>query len=157
MSWKLKHNFNSYFNWETMKKDIRANLKIYSNTLKCSILITFLGNKKLSTMQQDVLSHFWGYISKLKSGWNMKKKICCPALELFHCLLLWKTVLLSRSRAFLLSAPYFLLFTPMDNSETTRKKAPNCNKSIDIIWLRVQLWENQQKASTFLGGCFSVW
>ena len=35
---------------------------------------------------------FLGDISKLKSDWNMKKWFCCPALELFHCLPLWKTV-----------------------------------------------------------------
>ena len=39
----------------------------------------------------------------------MKKLFCCPALEFFCCLPLWKTVLLSSSRAFLLS-------TPMENS-----------------------------------------
>ena len=40
-----------------------------------------------------------GDISTLKSGWNMKKSFCCPALELFHCLPplfcclpMWKTV-----------------------------------------------------------------
>ena len=55
----------------------------------------------------------------------MKKKyfVRCPVLELFHCLPLWKTVLLSSSRAFLLSAPTFLFSTPMDNSEATRKKS----------------------------------
>ena len=26
-----------------------------------------------------------------------------------------------------------------------------------VVNLRVQSWENQQKSSTFLGGCFSVW
>ena len=29
--------------------------------------------------------------------------------------------------------------------------------SSDESSLRVQSWENQQKASTFLGGCFPVW
>ena len=29
---------------------------------------------------------FLGDISILKSGWNMKKILCCPALELYHCL-----------------------------------------------------------------------
>ena len=38
---------------------------------------------------------FLGVISMLKSGWNMKKIFCCPAIELFHCLRLplWKTVI----------------------------------------------------------------
>ena len=35
----------------------------------------------------------------------MKKIFCCPALELFHCLPLWKTVLFVSSRAFSLSTP----------------------------------------------------
>ena len=65
---------------------------------------------------------FLGDISTLKSGWNMKKKFCCPALELFHCLPLWKTVLFVSSRAFSLS-------TPLENSEATWKKPTKCNKS----------------------------
>ena len=48
---------------------------------------------------------FLGDISTLKSGWNMKKLFCCPALELFHCLPLWKTILFVSSRAFSLSTP----------------------------------------------------
>ena len=55
-------------------------------------------------------------------------KFCCPALELFHCLPLWKTVLFVSSRAFLLSTPTFLLSTPVENSEATWKKATKCNK-----------------------------
>ena len=60
----------------------------------------------------------------------MKKLFCCPALELFHCLPLWKTVLFVSSRAFLLSTPTFLLSTPVENSEATWKKATKCNKTI---------------------------
>ena len=73
---------------------------------------------------------FLGDISTLKSGWNMKKLFCCPALELFHCLPLWKTVLFVSSRAFLLSTPTFLFSTPVEKSEATWKKATKCNKSI---------------------------
>ena len=58
----------------------------------------------------------------------MKKIFCCPALELFHCLPLWKTVLFVSSRAFSLSTPTFLLSTPVENSEATWKKATKCNK-----------------------------
>ena len=58
----------------------------------------------------------------------MKKLFCCPALELFHCLPLWKTVLFVSSRAFSLSTPTFSLSTPVDNSEATWKKATKCNK-----------------------------
>ena len=46
----------------------------------------------------------------------MKKKFCCPALELF-----------------LLPTPTFLLSTPMDNSEATQKKATKCNKGKIIL------------------------
>ena len=62
----------------------------------------------------------------------MKKLFCCPALELFHCLPLWKTVLFVSSRAFLLSTPTFLLSTPVENSEATWKKATKCNK-INVV------------------------
>ena len=58
----------------------------------------------------------------------MKKIFCCPALELFCCLPLWKTVLFVSSRAFSLSTPTYLLSTPVDNSEATWKKATKCNK-----------------------------
>ena len=58
----------------------------------------------------------------------MKKVFCCPALELFHCLPLWKTVLFVSSRAFSLSTLTFLLSTPVENSEATWKKATKCNK-----------------------------
>ena len=58
----------------------------------------------------------------------MKKVFCCPALELFYCLPLWKTVLFVSSRAFSLSTPTFSLSTPVENSEATWKKATKCNK-----------------------------
>jgi hypothetical protein len=58
----------------------------------------------------------------------MKKLFYCPALELFHCLPLWKTVLFVSSRAFSLSIPTFSLSTPVENSEATWKKATKCNK-----------------------------
>ena len=58
----------------------------------------------------------------------MKKLFCCPALELFCCLPLWKTVLFVSSRAFSLSTPNFLLSTHVENSEATWKKATKCNK-----------------------------
>ena len=59
----------------------------------------------------------------------MKKLFCFPALELFRCLPLWKTVLFVSSRAFLLSTPTFLLSTLYKNSEATWKKATKCNKA----------------------------
>ena len=58
----------------------------------------------------------------------MKKLFCFPALEPFHCLPLWKTVLFVSSRAFLLSTPTFLLSTSVEISEATWKKATKCNK-----------------------------
>ena len=63
----------------------------------------------------------------------MKKTFCCPALELFHHLPLWKTVLFVSSRAFSLSTPTFSLSTHVDNSEATWKKATKCNKSTSLL------------------------
>ena len=60
----------------------------------------------------------------------MKKLICCPALELFCCLPLWKTVLFVSSRAFLLSTPTFLFSTSLTNSEATWKKATKCKNHV---------------------------
>ena len=60
----------------------------------------------------------------------MKKIFCCPALEIFRCLPLWKTVLFVSSRAFSLPTPTFSLSTPVDNSEARWKKATKCNKYI---------------------------
>ena len=60
-----------------------------------------------------------------------EKIYCCPDLELFHCLPLWKTVLFVSSRAFSMSTPTFSLSTPVDNSEATWKKATKCNKFSD--------------------------
>jgi hypothetical protein len=62
----------------------------------------------------------------------MKKIFCFPALELFHCLPLWKTELFVSSRAFLLSTPTFLLSTHVENSEATWKKATKCNKLVKL-------------------------
>ena len=58
----------------------------------------------------------------------MKKIFCCPALELFHRLPLWKTLLFVSSRVFSLPNPTLLLSTPVENSEATWKKATKCNK-----------------------------
>ena len=63
----------------------------------------------------------------------MKKIFCCPALELFCCLPLWKTVLFVSSRAFSLSTLTFLFPTPVENSEATWKKATKCNKLILVL------------------------
>ena len=76
---------------------------------------------------------FLGDIFTLKSGWSMKKIFCCPVLELFHCLPLWKTVLFVSSRAFSLSTPTFSLSTPVENSKATWKKATKCNKC--SLWM----------------------
>ena len=64
----------------------------------------------------------------------MKKLFCFPALELFHCLPLWKTVLFVSSRAFSLSTPPFLLSTPVENSEATWKNLQNATNV--YLWLR---------------------
>ena len=112
---------------------------VLEHTLKCSQLISSSDNKKILLTTRNVrldsghyatgcFVAFLGDISTLKSGWNMKKLFCCPALELFHCLPLWKTVLFVSSRASLLSTPTFLFSTPVEKSEATWKKATKCNK-----------------------------
>ena len=64
----------------------------------------------------------FGWYLYIKIRLKYEKKIfCCPALELFHCLILWKTVLFVSSRA-------FSLYTPVENSEATWKRATKCNK-----------------------------
>ena len=83
---------------------------------------------------------FLGEFSLLKSGWNMKKIFCCPALELFHSLPLWKTVLFVSSRAFSLS-------TPVENSEATWKKATKCNKP--ICYVLFQIFPNFNRIDNF--------
>ena len=93
----------------------------------------------------------------------MKKLFCFPALELFHCLPLWKTVLFVSSRAFLLSTPTFLLSTPVENSEATWKKATKCNKghfgqSLPIYYLDDLLsgWSTSYKWYYALGlNCYN--
>ena len=42
----------------------------------------------------------------------MKKPLCCPALELFYCLPLWKTMVFVSFRAFSLSIPHFFVVYP---------------------------------------------
>ena len=79
----------------------------------------------------------------------MKKLFCFPALELFHCLPLWKTVLFVSSRAFLLSTPTFLLSTPVENSEATWKKATKCNK---FILLALAHYNPSQGSTGFFTG-----
>ena len=74
-------------------------------------LISFLGNKKSSLNQDIRLDHativaFLGDFI-LKSGQNVQKKFCCPALELFICL--------------------SSLFSCLP-SKSTWKKATKCNK-----------------------------
>ena len=71
----------------------------------------------------------WYFFIEIRLKYE-KKIFCCPALELFHCLPLWKTVLFVSSRAFSLSTPTFLLSTPAENSEATWKKATKCNKVV---------------------------
>jgi hypothetical protein len=69
----------------------------------------------------------------------MKKIFCCPVIELFHCLPLWKTVLFVRSRAF------SLLSTPVENSEATWKKATKCNKCSTVPTLHHLFVQSYQR------------
>ena len=64
----------------------------------------------------------------------MKKIFCCPALELFDCQPIWKTVLFVSSGAFSLSTPTFSLSTSGDNTKATQKKATKCNKLIYLTY-----------------------
>ena len=50
---------------------------VQENTLKCSKLISFLGNKFFCFVAS------MGDVSILKSGWNMNKSFCCPVLDFF--------------------------------------------------------------------------
>ena len=63
----------------------------------------------------------------------MKKLFCCPALELFHCLLLWKTGLFVSSSAFSLSTPTFSMSTPVENSEAAWKKSYKMQQKVNIV------------------------
>ena len=49
----------------------------------------------------------FGQYFYVKSGWNLKKIFCCPALELFHCLPLWKTVRLHGKKLHSFSFSYW--------------------------------------------------
>ena len=82
----------------------------------------------------------------------MKKIFCCPALELFHCLPLWKTVLFVSSRALSLSTLTFSLSTPVDNSEATLKKATKCTNTILYHLLLLPQFEKRrgQAVTSFL-------
>ena len=142
----------TYFTWYTLiYKHILVSkfamcicCKPRENLWNCSRTYTkmfkidsFFGNEKLSlnqnvwwdhaTMQQDVFLHFRVIFLR----WNMKKLLCCPALELFHCLPIWKTVLFVSSRAFSLSTPTKILVVyPCGKQWGYMKKATKCNKII---------------------------
>ena len=58
----------------------------------------------------------------------MKKIFCCPALELFHCLPLLKTVLFVSSRAFSLSNPLFHCLPLRTTVRLHGKKLQNATK-----------------------------
>ena len=73
---------------------------------------------------------FLGDISTLKSGWNIKKIFCCPAVELFHCPSQWKTVLFVSSRAFLLSPPLFRCLPLWKTVRLHGKKLQNATKKL---------------------------
>ena len=99
---------------------------------------SFLDNKKLSfnqnvwrdhaTMQQDVLLHFWQLIFGQYFFIEIRLKY-------------EKIILLSSSRAFLLSTPTFLLFAPMDNSEATYpEKTTKCNNLICYAMIYKNSW-----------------
>ena len=96
----------------------------------------------------------FGWYFSIEIRLKYEKLFCIPALELFHCLPLWKTVLFVSSRAFSLSTPTFLLSTPVENSEATWKKATKCNKKCCL--LRTHLW-TLANSSTYYNYCLILW
>ena len=51
----------------------------------------------------------FGWYFYIKIRLQYEKPLCCPALELFYCLPLWKTMVFVSSRAFSLSIPHFFV------------------------------------------------
>ena len=65
----------------------------------------------------------------------MKKIFCCPALKLFHCLPLWKTVLFVSTRAFSLSTPLFHCPPMWKTMRLHGKKLQNATNNFSLFWL----------------------
>ena len=74
----------------------------------------------------------------------MKKIFCCPVLELFHCVPLWKTVLFVSSRVFSLSTPVRLhgkklqnatndIFTKSLKKQEGLKRLLGCSKNEPLL------------------------
>jgi hypothetical protein len=135
----VENNFTDFREAVSLKKIFEI---VKENILECS--------KQKNEFKPECLSWsyhyatgcfvaFLGDISILKSGWNMKKLFCCPALELFHCLPLWKTVLFVSSRAFLLSTPTFSLSTPVENMEKSYKMQ---QITFNVLWTRISTKQN---------------
>ena len=113
-------------------------------------------------MQHDVLLHFraiflywnqaeiWKKYSVFQSFfifYPYGKQCCFSALELFHCLLLWKTVLFVSSRAFSLSTPTFFVVYPRGKQWGYMEKSYKMQQTLVFIsfwynisfrdWIRV--------------------
>ena len=76
------------------------------------------------------------------------------------------TYLLKKCKRFILVFPFFAVMLSIMLSKYFRKPnlsylgklvTPFSRQDILLLSLRVQSWENQQKSSTCLGGCFPVW
>ena len=68
----------------------------------------------------------FGWYFYIEIRLKYEKNILFPALQLFHCQPLWKTVLFVSSRTLSFSTHC------VDNSEATWKKATKCNKN--TVW-----------------------
>ena len=85
---------------------------------------------------------FGWYISILKSGWNMKKIFCCPAIELFHCLSplfrclpLWTTVRLHGKKLQNPTNPF--IWSANTRLDWAKSRSTICNplkKLLRLLW-----------------------
>jgi hypothetical protein len=116
----FENNFTDFREAVSLKKIFEI---VQENTLKCSKLISFLGNKKLSsnqnvwhdhtTMQQDVLLYFWAiFLIEIRLKYE-------------------KNILLSSSRSFSLS-------TPIENSYLSALELFHC---LPPLFLCLPLWK----------------
>ena len=92
---------------------------------------------------------FLGDISTLRSGWNMKQLFCCPALELFHCLHLWKTVRL-HGKKLQNATNYISVWTSKEEIKYT--KAKKIAKSLLSYIYCERNWSDQGKIDKRLSG-----
>ena len=96
---KMKSVENNFKDFQEARENIWNCSRKYTKVLQTD---SFLGNKKnlnqclawslIMPLCNRIFCCIFGWYFYVKSGWNMKKIFCCPALELFHWLPLWTTV-----------------------------------------------------------------